>query len=140
MLSSIGPFRIKQIESGNCWAAAENFYLKTSSACRDTFQLMDNSKLQNTDTSMNLHHDSVNFEAVFTSDGGHKFILQNGAIVEQNGKGNQKCYFEEDGKIKSTTSFPLPTTRVCGNEISSRVRILPGTLYITFFNIITSTY
>ena len=105
---------------------AENYYLKTSSACRDSFQLMDNSRLQDTSKSMNLQHDSVTFEAVLKSGGGHPMILQNGAIVEQNGQDKQKCYFEEDGKIKSTTSFSLPTTRVCANETSSRLRILPG--------------
>ena len=123
---SIERFRIKQIESGNCWTVASDFYIKTTSSCRDVFQLLDDSKLQHVNTGMNLKYSSESREAMVTADEGHKYVLQNNAVVEQEKRSLQKCYYEEDGKIKANSTFEIQTNRVCGNDIASRIKILPG--------------
>lgn len=126
LLLSKEPFRIKQLSTGNCWKPDSNLEkIKSTSSCRDVFQLLDNSKLEHVTSKKRVAFDGTTLEAGLTSNAGHSFILSNKTIVEQRGQGYQVCYTEDGGKIQASSKFEI-TTRFCDDTTASLVRILPG--------------
>ena len=123
------PFRIKQLSTGNCWAPESNLEkIKTTSSCRDVFQLLDDSRIEHVVSQKRVHFYSNTFEVALTSShAGNAFLLANNTIVEQRVYHYQICYTEEDGKIMAGTTFEI-ATRFCYSNTSRLVKLLPGNL------------